>query len=67
MRIGRDAVFPAEVCEVLPGQVYKKRLDPMDMQEFLKSSVMKPQARMDAIVEAVSGRVSDLHLWFGSR
>ncbi|KAI0705837.1 Piwi-domain-containing protein, partial [Cytidiella melzeri] len=53
VRIGKDAVYPAEVCKILPGQVYKKKLDPTDMAEFLKLAVLKPQDRMNAIGQAV--------------
>ncbi|KAI0811262.1 Piwi domain-containing protein [Irpex lacteus] len=31
--------YPAELCDVVPGQLYKKKLDPLDTAQFLKSSL----------------------------
>lgn len=77
VRIGRDAVVPAELCEIALGQVYKKKLDPADTTEFLRVSVMKPTERLAAIRNAVEGDVcghvsfpcwlsmTSVHLGFG--
>lgn len=63
MRIGKTAVYPAEVCTVFPGQVYKKKLDPRDTAEFLKTSTLKPDIRMREIQDAVDRDVR-CHLGF---
>lgn len=61
VRIGRDAVHPAELCEIAPGQVYKKKLNPTDMTTFLQVSVVKPEERLRTICHALdnSGDVSE--------
>lgn len=57
VRIGRDAIIPAELCEVVPGQLYKKKI-PADMgATFLKFATQKPDVRLRLIQDAVSGRV----------
>lgn len=60
VRIGRDAVIPAELCDVVPGQLYRKKI-PADMgADFLRFATQKPAARLKSIVDAVSGTVSCL-------
>ncbi|KAI0094028.1 Piwi domain-containing protein [Irpex rosettiformis] len=63
VRIGKDAVYPAEVCKIISGQIYKKKLDPDDVAKFLESSVMKPPERLAAIERAVRNdlRYNDSH------
>ena len=57
VRIGRDAVIPAELCEVVPGQLYKKKI-PADMSAtFVKFATQRPDARLRSIQDAVSGKV----------
>ncbi|KAH9842843.1 Piwi domain-containing protein [Rhodofomes roseus] len=56
VRIGRDAVIPAELCEVLPGQLYRKKIPAELGADFLKFATQKPDARIQAIQDAVSGR-----------
>jgi len=55
VRIGKDAVFPAEICDVIPGQLYRKKLSPEATVTFLKFSTQKPDARLRTIKEAVAG------------
>ncbi|KAI0093804.1 Piwi domain-containing protein [Irpex rosettiformis] len=54
---GRDAIFPAEKCYVLPGQRFSRKLSPEDMRTFLKYSMWKPPAKIQAIEGAVDGPV----------
>ncbi|KZT69027.1 Piwi-domain-containing protein [Daedalea quercina L-15889] len=56
VRIGRDAVIPAELCRVLPGQLYRKKIPPEMGADFLKFATQKPDARLKAIEDAVSGK-----------
>jgi eukaryotic translation initiation factor 2C len=60
VRLGKDAVYPAEVCEIIPGQIYKKKLEPSEMTEFLALSTMKPFERMNNIGQAVRNDVSTI-------
>lgn len=60
VRIGKDAVFPAEICDVIPGQLYRKKLSPEATVTFLKFSTQKPDARLRTIKEAVAGPVCTL-------
>lgn len=59
VRIGKDAVFPAEVCEVIPGQLYRKKLSPENTTQFLRFSVQKPHERLMTITNGVNGQVGD--------
>lgn len=60
VRIGRDAVIPAELCEVVPGQLYRKKI-PADMgATFVRFSTQRPDVRMKSIQDAVSGGASRL-------
>ncbi|THH33923.1 hypothetical protein EUX98_g245 [Antrodiella citrinella] len=56
VKIGRTAVFPAEVCMVMPGQLYKKRLDEDQQRKFIQSATQKPSDRLHDIGQAVFGR-----------
>ncbi|KAJ3530890.1 hypothetical protein NM688_g7649 [Phlebia brevispora] len=59
VRLGKRNVIPAELVEIVPGQVFKKKLDPTDMQDFLKVAQTRPKDRIDTIVEAVAGNHLD--------
>ena len=58
VRIGRDAVFPAEVCVVERGQLYRKKIPAEIGPEFLKFSTQQPHDKLNTIEAAVSGPVS---------
>ena len=62
IRSGKSAVFPAEVCEVFPGQVYKKKLDGQDTTKMLKKTTKKPEERLSDIVKAVDQDVRLFHV-----
>ncbi|KAI0361956.1 Piwi-domain-containing protein [Trametes cingulata] len=55
VRVGRSAIIPAEFCEVVPGQVYRKKLSPRTQADFLNFTKQKPEQRLDMIRAAVSG------------
>ncbi|PSS32032.1 hypothetical protein PHLCEN_2v2209 [Hermanssonia centrifuga] len=55
VKFGGDAIFPAEVCKIVEGQRYKRKLSPEDTTKFMQQSVSKPAERMRAIGEAVRG------------
>ena len=58
VRIGKSAIFPAEVCAIAPGQVYKRKLDGRDTTKFLEKSTVRPDARIRDIQQAISRDVS---------
>lgn len=57
VKIKSGAIFPAEACAVKEGQRYKKKLSPEDTTTFLGVSVWKPEQRLTAIKQAVTGNV----------
>jgi eukaryotic translation initiation factor 2C len=58
VRVGKDAVFPAEFCTIVPGQVYKKKLNGRDTTTLLGKSTMRPDRRLQDIQQALSRDVS---------
>ncbi|KAI0934439.1 hypothetical protein AcV5_006280 [Taiwanofungus camphoratus] len=63
VRLSKTAVFPAEVCVVVPGQLYKKKLSPDDTTTFLRFATQKPEERLRLIRESVAGhnQIFDYH------
>lgn len=55
-----DAIFPAEVCEIVTGQRYKKKLSPEDTATFISQTKAKPNEKLRDIMSAVNGRVRTL-------
>lgn len=51
----RDAVYPIEVLDVVPGQFYKKKLSEEQTRQFMTRSEMKPAERLQRVQSAVSG------------
>ncbi|TCD71888.1 Phosphatidylinositol 4-kinase pik1alpha (PI4-kinase)(PtdIns-4-kinase) [Steccherinum ochraceum] len=56
VRVGRDAVFPAEFCDVTPGQLYRKRLNEEQQRTFIKFATQNPQERLRTIESSVTGQ-----------
>jgi eukaryotic translation initiation factor 2C len=54
----RRDVVPAEFCQVVPGQLYKKRVIPEVTSDMIKYSDIKPQQRLNTICNAVGSDVS---------
>ncbi|KAF7796477.1 hypothetical protein EIP86_007654 [Pleurotus ostreatoroseus] len=54
-----DAIFPAEVCEIVTGQRYKKKLSPEDTATFISQTKAKPNEKLRDIMNAVNGRPLD--------
>ncbi|KAJ7756861.1 argonaute-like protein [Mycena maculata] len=54
-------VIPAELCTVLPGQLYKKRLPPAAMDSAVDFATLKPQDRLHVIAGGSSGLPSPIH------
>jgi hypothetical protein len=48
--LDRPSYLPAEVCEVLPGQVVKRRLSPSQTQEMITFACRKPWQNAESIV-----------------
>ncbi|KAF7789534.1 hypothetical protein EIP86_000480 [Pleurotus ostreatoroseus] len=59
VRLGRSNVYPAELINVVPGQVYKQKLDPEDTQKFMSVSVTNPRDKLNEITQAVMGNNLD--------
>lgn len=57
VRLGNNSVYPAELCTIESGQIYKKRLSQADQTAFLKLSQQGPRERLKEIRSAVSGPV----------
>ncbi|KAJ3557974.1 hypothetical protein NM688_g1184 [Phlebia brevispora] len=57
----RDGIFPAEVCTVVAGQRYKKKLSPEDTAAFIDKTKTRPDQKMREIRQAVSGQVGPLN------
>lgn len=58
VRVGQRAIFPAEVCRVSPGQLFRRRLEPEQQRDFIKYAVQPPFRRLADIQGAVQGQVS---------
>ncbi|KAI0743475.1 Piwi domain-containing protein [Daedaleopsis nitida] len=55
VRLGRTAIIPGELCEVVSGQVFKRRL-PSELQtEFLRHATQSPKDRLRDIQRAIDG------------
>lgn len=57
VRVGRTAIIPAEFLEIVPGQLYRKKIPPACQKDFLQFSTQKPHDRLRDIQNAVSGQV----------
>ena len=64
VKISKNVVFPAEFCEIVPGQFYKKMLEHKQRMELTEYSAKKPDAKIQSIRHAVAGRVSSTLLSF---
>ncbi|EKM55524.1 uncharacterized protein PHACADRAFT_121053 [Phanerochaete carnosa HHB-10118-sp] len=60
VRVGKSAIFPAEVCDVFPGQIYRKQLDGPATTDMLRETAVRPDQRLDNIRKAISRDVSAL-------
>ncbi|KAF7975299.1 hypothetical protein HWV62_10070 [Athelia sp. TMB] len=49
----RQLVFPAEVCRVVGGQLYKKKLSPDATAKVVPLATKAPQARLDTIMNGI--------------
>ncbi|KAI1796003.1 Piwi-domain-containing protein [Ganoderma leucocontextum] len=55
VRLGRSAIIPAEFCEIVEGQLFKKKIPAHIQKEFLSFATQRPEHRLDAIRTAVGG------------
>ena len=58
VRIGRDNIFPAELCTVEEGQLYRKKIPAEVSPEFLRFSIQRPAEKLRTIEAAIAGPVS---------
>ncbi|KAI0336397.1 Piwi-domain-containing protein [Cubamyces sp. BRFM 1775] len=56
VRVGRTAIIPAEFLEIVPGQLYRKKIPPACQKDFLQFSTQKPHERLRDIQNAVAGQ-----------
>ncbi|KAI0731968.1 Piwi domain-containing protein [Fomitopsis betulina] len=56
VRIGRDNIFPAELCVVEPGQLYRKKVPAELGPDFLKFSTQRPHDKLKTIEAAITGQ-----------
>ena len=61
IEIKNDAVFSAEVCEIRPGQRFKKRVRAADTTIFIQLLVFKPGDRLHSIKGARPNNVGCEH------
>ncbi|KAI0721640.1 Piwi domain-containing protein [Cerioporus squamosus] len=54
IRRGKTAIIPAEFCQVVGGQVYRKKIPPQAQKMFLEFATQKPRLRITDIRNAVS-------------
>jgi len=47
-------IVPGELCDVLPGQLFKKKLPDVFTGEMVKFAAMRPSDRLDKIKAAVT-------------
>ncbi|ETW76417.1 hypothetical protein HETIRDRAFT_480543 [Heterobasidion irregulare TC 32-1] len=59
VKINSTAVIPAEFCQIVKGQIYKKKVPPELMKQVLDFAVKPPTERLNNILDGVRGRVSD--------
>ncbi|RDX55086.1 Piwi-domain-containing protein [Lentinus brumalis] len=53
VRVGKSAIVPAEFCEIVPGQLFRKKLPPELQNDLLKAATTRPEKRQAAIQDAV--------------
>ncbi|TFK93746.1 Piwi-domain-containing protein [Polyporus arcularius HHB13444] len=54
VRVGKSAIIPAEFCEIIPGQLFRKKLPPELQNDFLRIATERPERRLQAIQGAVN-------------
>ena len=59
VKINSTAVIPAEFCQIVKGQIYKKKVPPELMKQVLDFAVKPPTERLNNVLDGVRGRVSD--------
>jgi len=55
-------VVPLELCKVIPGQLYKKKLPEELIRDMVRASVVKPQDRRGMIEQEVDAFLSFMFL-----
>ena len=58
VRLGQSAVVPAELCEIVPGQPFRRRIPQQLQSDFLRFATQKPEQRLRDIQDAVADGVS---------
>ncbi|ORZ05957.1 Piwi domain-domain-containing protein [Lobosporangium transversale] len=52
-REGQTMYFPVEVCNIVPGKRYTKKLNEEQTTAMIKSTCLRPQARMEKIYDSL--------------
>lgn len=56
LQLGKSAMMPMELCEVVPGQFYRKTLTPDQTKHMVEFSTLKPHARLQNIRQGLQVR-----------
>ncbi|KAI0074057.1 Piwi-domain-containing protein [Panus rudis PR-1116 ss-1] len=48
-------VYPAEFCDVVPGQFFRKQLSPDQQAEFIRRAARNPSTQLRDIIDAIAG------------
>ncbi|KZT55699.1 Piwi-domain-containing protein [Calocera cornea HHB12733] len=54
VEVGSGAKLPIEICEVIPGQIWKRQTPPNQIRSILEFSTQKPPDRLRAIQNSMS-------------
>lgn len=54
VRVSKTAIYPAEVCQIVPAQLYKKTLSGADTTKMMSVSTARPEKRLQDIQQAVA-------------
>ncbi|KAL9555283.1 hypothetical protein MBANPS3_002436 [Mucor bainieri] len=52
--VRKDTLLPMEVCEIVPGQRFTRRLNPRQTAEFIKATAKPPQDRFNKIIQGLN-------------
>ncbi|EIM79132.1 Piwi-domain-containing protein [Stereum hirsutum FP-91666 SS1] len=56
-----DAVVPPEVCVIIPGQLYRKKVPPANMKTVLDFSAKNPRDRLQIIEQGINSSFLNYH------
>ena len=57
VKTSKTAIIPAEFCQIVPGQVYRKKIPSHAQKSLLDFATQRPQLRIRDIKNAVTNNV----------